>query len=109
MPDPSNNPAVLKAAFVSMSATEGWRHFARFAEQAIAAMERQVIDEPDDVKANGLRRDARGARRFWGILQASIECAKSQDRTPAEEFQNFIDQFYAILETQDERPANTAN
>ena len=90
-----HNRATVRAGFISLTSNAGWGFFREFAEKVIVEMERQAIDELDDVKANGLRRDARGARRFWGMLLQSMEFAKTPDIQPSPEQ---YDQFYAIVE-----------
>jgi hypothetical protein len=43
----------------------GWGDIVKLAEQTLTQIEREVIEEEDDAKAAGLRRDAKGARKFW--------------------------------------------
>lgn len=93
----------MKAAFVAMSSMAGWDYFCKFAEAVIRDMEKEAIAEEDDTKANGLRRDARGARKFWDDLKIRVELAKNQ---PTDQQEDPSDEFYAILERQNERQAN---
>lgn len=99
----TNNLLAMKAAFIAMSSMAGWEYFCKFAEAVIRDMEKEAIAEDDDARANGLRRDARGARKFWDDLRGRIELAKSQ---PTGTQDDPSDEFYAILEKYNERQAN---
>ncbi len=70
---------VMKAAFIELTAGRGWNYFLKFAETTLRELDRQAIDEEDDNKANGLRRDARGARKFRDSLLQRIQIARSQE------------------------------
>lgn len=67
----------MKAALLEMTATRGWSFFQKFAETVVRDLETKAVAEEDDVKANGLRRDARGARKFKDELFRRVELAKS--------------------------------
>lgn len=70
---------VMKAALLEMTASRGWVYVERFAEAILRDLQREAIDEEDDAKANGLRRDAKGARKFKDELIRRIQMAKSQE------------------------------
>jgi hypothetical protein len=57
----------------------GWSYIERFAETIVRELESAAIAEDDDAKANGLRRDARGARKFKDKLFERIAIAKNQE------------------------------
>ena len=69
----------MKAALLETTASRGWQYVERFAETVVRGLEAQAIAEEDDVKANGLRRDARGARKFKDELFTRIDIAKTQE------------------------------
>lgn len=70
---------VLKAALTETTASRGWNYVVKFAETVVRELEKEALAEDDDVKANGLRRDARGARKFKDELLRRIDLAKNQD------------------------------
>jgi len=69
----------MKAAVLEMTATRGWSYFEKFAETVVRELESQAIAEDDDTKAAGLRRDARGARRFKDELFKRVVIARTQE------------------------------
>lgn len=81
----NNDLMVMKAALIQTTASAGWRYVETFAETVVRNLESASILEDDDQKANGLRRDARGARKFKDELFRRIELAKAQ------EAESFID------------------
>lgn len=70
---------VMKAALIQTTSSAGWAYIAKFAETVLRDLESTAIAEEDDAKANGLRRDARGARKFKDDLFRRIEMAKLQE------------------------------
>lgn len=70
---------LMKAALIETSASRGWPYIIKFAEATLRDLEKEAINEEDDTKANGLRRDAKGARKFWGELVRRINLAKTQE------------------------------
>jgi hypothetical protein len=72
----------MKAALVEMTATRGWSYLEKFAETVVRELESRAIAEEDDAKATGLRRDARGARKFKDELFKRVYIARTQE--PAE-------------------------
>lgn len=72
----------MKAAMLEMTASSGWPYFQKFAETVVRNLESAAIAEEDDAKANGLRRDARGARKFKDEIFKRVEIARTQE--PAE-------------------------
>lgn len=84
-----NNQAELtamKGALLETTASRGWRYVTRFAETVVRDMEKAALAEDDDQKANGLRRDARGARKFMDDLLRRIEIAQSIDAPQDDDF-----------------------
>lgn len=69
----------MKAALIETTASRGWWFVEKFAETVVRGLEAEAIAEEDDVKANGLRRDARGARKFKDELFRRITIAKNQE------------------------------
>lgn len=69
----------MKAGLVETTASRGWPYIEKFAETVVRNLERDAIAEEDDAKANGLRRDARGARKFKDELFRRIFLAKNQE------------------------------
>lgn len=69
----------MKAGLVETTASRGWPYIEKFAETVVRNLEREAIAEEDDAKANGLRRDARGARKFKDELFSRIFLAKNQE------------------------------
>lgn len=106
--DEQNPQALLnmKAALTQMTLGDGWRYLKKIAEHAIRDLERDSVGEEDDAKANGLRRDARGARKFWESLEKRLELAKAYSNETAEDP---ADEFFAILEEKKTEPQNERN
>lgn len=69
----------MKAALIETTATVGWSYIERFAETVVRELESKAIAEEDDIKGAGLRRDARGARKFKDDLFRRIFLAKNQE------------------------------
>lgn len=67
----------MKAALIETTSTRGWLFVEKFSETILRDLEREAIAEEDDSKANGLRRDARGARKFKEELLKRIHLAKA--------------------------------
>ena len=67
----------MKAAMLEMTASSGWPYFEKFAETVVRNLESAAIAEEDDAKAAGLRRDARGARKFKDELFKRVQIAKA--------------------------------
>jgi hypothetical protein len=70
---------VMKAALIQTTGTPGWSFIQKFAETILREIEAASIAEEDDVKANGLRRDARGARKFKELLFQRVMMARNVD------------------------------
>ena len=70
---------VMRASLIQTTASPGWSFIEKFAERIIRELEGAAIDEEDDTKAHGLRRDARGARKFKDKLFERINIAKNQE------------------------------
>lgn len=70
---------LMKASLIETTASRGWPYVIKFAETILRNLEQEAIVEEDDAKATGLRRDARGARKFKDELIRRIELAKSQE------------------------------
>ena|SRR5579872_1910096 len=69
----------MRVALIELSASRGWGYVEKFAETIVRNLEQEAIAEEDDTKANGLRRDARGARKFKEELFNRIYLAKRQE------------------------------
>lgn len=69
----------MKAALIEVTSSRGWTYVEKFAETVVRNLEQAAIAEEDDAKANGLRRDARGARKFKDELMKRIAMAKHQE------------------------------
>jgi hypothetical protein len=69
----------MKAALIETTASRGWFYIDKFAETIVRELETKALAEDDDQKANGLRRDARGARKFKDELLKRIALAKKQE------------------------------
>lgn len=70
---------VMKAALIETTASRGWAFVERFAETVVRDLEAKALAEDDDNKANGFRRDARGARKFKDDLFTRIQMARNLD------------------------------
>lgn len=70
---------VMKAALIETTNSRGWIYVAKFAETVVRDLEKKSIEEEDDTKANGLRRDARGARKFKDELFRRLALASNVD------------------------------
>ena len=81
-----NEQMILKAALIETTATQGWLFLEKFMETIVREIEQSSVSEEDDQKANGLRRDARGARKFKDKLLERIQLAKN-----CESNNNFIE------------------
>lgn len=75
----NNDLMIMKAALQQTTASQGWLFVEKFAETVVRDLESRAIAEDDDAKANGLRRDARGARKFKDELFTRIHLAKTQE------------------------------
>jgi parvulin-like peptidyl-prolyl isomerase len=91
MEQQDNNAQLMqqKLELLSTTATAGWQRIQRFAETVVRDLERKALSEEDDDKANGFRRDARGARTFKEELFRRIEIAKAFDDQPRTD--NFVE------------------
>lgn len=69
----------MRAALLETTATRGWSFFAKFAETIVRELESEAIAEEDDARAAGLRRDARGARRFKDELFKRVQIVRTQE------------------------------
>ncbi len=69
----------MKAALIETTASRGWGYVEKFAETVVRELESTAIAEEDDAKAAGLRRDARGARKFKDELFKRINLARNQE------------------------------
>lgn len=69
----------MKAAMLEITASRGWAYIEKFAETIARELERAAIEEEDDTKAHGLRRDARGARKLKDELLRRVNLAKNQE------------------------------
>lgn len=70
---------VMRAAIIETTASRGWLYVERFAETVVRDLEAKALAEDDDEKSNGLRRDARGARKFKDDLFTRLLMARSYD------------------------------
>lgn len=68
---------VMRAALIETTSSRGWAYVERFAETVVRDLEKKSVDEDNDEKANGLRRDARGARKFKDDLFKRITLARN--------------------------------
>lgn len=69
----------MKAGLLETTATRGWPYIEKFAETVVRELESAAIAEEDDAKAAGLRRDARGARKFKNELFKRVLMARNQE------------------------------
>jgi hypothetical protein len=69
----------MRAALAETTAGRGWVFVERFAETVVRDLEAKALEEEDDTKANGLRRDARGARKSKDDLFKRIQIACNFD------------------------------
>lgn len=76
----------MKGFLVETTSSHGWVYIKRFAETVVRDMETKAINEEDDNKANGLRRDARGARLFMKDLFKRIDLAKQIEAAVEDSF-----------------------
>jgi hypothetical protein len=72
----------VKLRIASLVNNPDWPYAKKLAEETIKAMEREAIDEEDDAKASGLRRDARGARKFWNTFLNQLTIAAQITNEP---------------------------
>lgn len=70
---------VMRAALIETTASRGWSFVEKFAETVVRDLEAKALEEDDDEKANGFRRDARGARKFKDELFKRIQIARNFD------------------------------
>jgi hypothetical protein len=68
----------MRAALLLTTSTPGWAFIEKFSDAVVRDIERDAVAEDDDAKANGLRHDARGARKFRDYLMERIALAKTQ-------------------------------
>jgi hypothetical protein len=73
----------MKLRLMETIRTAGWAYIQRFAETIVRELEREAINEDDDTKATGLRRDARGAQKFKDRLFSRIQIATSFEKEPS--------------------------
>lgn len=79
----------LKQRLTETTMTPGWADIKRFAETVVRDMEKKALAEEDDNKANGLRRNAKGARDFMEDLFHRLDIAKQISDEPTED--TFLD------------------
>ena len=80
--DSSNNQAELiqmKRSLLETTSSQGWAYVMKFAETVVRDLEKKALNEEDDAKSNGYRRDARGARMFMDDLFKRIAITKQID------------------------------
>ena len=70
---------VMRAALIETTASRGWLFVERIAEAVVRDLEKKALEEDDDTKSSGLRRDARGARKFKDDLFRRIQIARNFD------------------------------
>lgn len=75
----------LKHALIETTSGPGWEYIRRFAEAVVRDIEKKALSEEDDAKANGLRRNAKGARQFMEELFHRIELGKQFSNEPTED------------------------
>ena len=71
-----------KQRLVTVIQHPGFKDVLALAEESLKELERQVIDEEDDGKATGLRRDAKGARKFWSGFLTRLNAASRVTEEP---------------------------
>jgi len=69
----------MRASLIETTASRGWSYVEKFSETIVRELESAAIAEEDDTKAHGLRRDARGARKFKDALFQRIQLARNQE------------------------------
>jgi hypothetical protein len=72
---------IVKAALIETTASRGWSYVEKFAETVVRDLEAKALEEDDDAKAAGLRRDARGARKFKDELFKRIQMFRNLDNS----------------------------
>jgi hypothetical protein len=75
----------LKQRLTETTMSPGWADIKRFAETVVRDLEKKALAEEDDAKANGLRRNAKGARDFMEDLFHRIDLAKQINDEPTDE------------------------
>lgn len=75
----------LKQRLTETTMTLGWADIKKFAETVVRDLEKKALAEEDDTKANGLRRNAKGARDFMEDLFHRIDLAKQINDEPTDE------------------------
>jgi hypothetical protein len=58
---------------ITTTNTLGWSFLKELAEETVRQLEREAIDEDDDVKGNNLRREAKAARKFLNNFLNTVE------------------------------------
>lgn len=88
----SNNQAELmqmKRFLLETTSSRGWEYVMKFAETVVRDLEKKALNEEDDAKSNGYRRDARGARMFKDDLFKRIVIAMQIDEPTTDD--TFLD------------------
>lgn len=72
----------LKGNLIETTTTPGWQNITQFAGSILQGMKDEAFLEEDQAKAEGKRRDARGAMKFWTELTLAIARTKALDAAP---------------------------
>lgn len=80
----------VKAEFLQLTSSSGWLRFKKFSESVLRDLEKDALMEDDDEKASGLRRDARGARKYFDEVMRRIDLAKDREFLP-DDAESFLD------------------
>lgn len=74
-----NQMIVYKKEIAATTNTLGWRYICEIAERTVKELERQAIDEEDDLKGNTLRREAKAAGKFLKDFLLNVEVSRTVD------------------------------
>lgn len=74
-----------RVAVVTATNTPGFYLLKSEAELILQSLVEQAMDDEDDNKSNALRREAKGAKKFWTLFLNRIESLRSpeNDEEPA--------------------------
>jgi len=67
----------IKAAFVAMTATQGWTYFKQVSQNVVQKAVQEALDEDDPIKGESKRLYAKAVQRAVRDLLAAVEVTQS--------------------------------
>lgn len=80
----NSNLMQTKFEIVQTTNTRGWAFIQKLAEESVKKMERNAIDEDDDIKGSAMRREAKAARTFLNDFMKRVDLARQVTDEPSD-------------------------